>query len=394
MTSIKNLRIGIATMGTKAWLGGVSYVELLCKAVRSLPLEEQPQELFLVFHDMTQFVLYEKIAPFTNGIIVVGEHYASLEKHLTPPSAYCPSNKELFTKIDFFYPTAMHVMLGYCAAAWIPDFQHIHLPQFFHDEQSQYRNARIQEIADDAPFTVFSSKDAEKDFVSIHPNSPTQRWVLPFYSLPLNEWYSGNPLEIQQKYKLPDKFLIVCNQFWAHKNHVRVIEALAILKSRGLSIPIVCTGATDDPRSSDFMQFITESIANFNLSDDIHILGMIPRADQIQLIRRSAGVIQPSLFEGWSTVVEDARALGKTIFLSDLAVNIEQNPRFAHYFNRESSTELADLIQRELPTLTAGPDLNRENIARTEVLTLVSEYGRSFLKLSEACVNRFNSRSA
>ena len=33
--------------------------------------------------------------------------------------------------------------------------------------------------------------------------------------------------------------------------------------------------------------------------------------DQLRLMKESLGVIQPSLFEGWSTVIEDAKALNK-----------------------------------------------------------------------------------
>jgi hypothetical protein len=61
-------------------------------------------------------------------------------------------------------------------------------------------------------------------------------------------------------------------------------------------------------------------------------------------MRHSLAVIQPSLFEGWSTVVEDARCLGKKIILSDLLVQVEQNPQGSEFFERHSPQQLADLI--------------------------------------------------
>ena len=42
----------------------------------------------------------------------------------------------------------------------------------------------------------------------------------------------------------------------------------------------------------------------------ISILGFISRQDQLSLMRDAIAVIQPSLFEGWSTVVEDCKAIG------------------------------------------------------------------------------------
>ena len=53
-------------------------------------------------------------------------------------------------------------------------------------------------------------------------------------------------------------------------------------------------------------------------------------------MRKAMAVIQPSLFEGWSTVVEDARALGKPMILSDFPVQIEQDPPSSDYFERNN----------------------------------------------------------
>ena len=77
-------------------------------------------------------------------------------------------------------------------------------------------------------------------------------------------------------------------------------------------------------------------------------------------MRRSLAVIQPSLFEGWSSVVEESRMLGKTIILSDLAVHYEQAPDFAVYFDRNNAKDLAEKILDLLPRLSPGPD-HREN---------------------------------
>jgi hypothetical protein len=51
--------------------------------------------------------------------------------------------------------------------------------------------------------------------------------------------------------------------------------------------------------------------------------GLIERKEQIQLLRRCVAVVQPSLFEGWSTIIEDARIFGKR---TDVDIPQEQNP--------------------------------------------------------------------
>jgi len=56
-------------------------------------------------------------------------------------------------------------------------------------------------------------------------------------------------------------------------------------------------------------------------------------------------VINPSRFEGWSTTVEEARNLGKSVLLSDIDVHREQAPPRAGYFDPDRAGDLADKMQ-------------------------------------------------
>ena len=75
------------------------------------------------------------------------------------------------------------------------------------------------------------------------------------------------------------------------------------------------------------------------------MLGVISRADQLQLMRHSQAVVQPSLFEGWSTVIEDARSLQVPVLASNLAVNQEQLGNGGTYFDPHKPDELAALLK-------------------------------------------------
>jgi glycosyltransferase involved in cell wall biosynthesis len=75
------------------------------------------------------------------------------------------------------------------------------------------------------------------------------------------------------------------------------------------------------------------------------VLGIVPYEHMLALMRYSVAVINPSLFEGWSTVVEESRALGKEILLSDIVVHREQNPPRGRYFNTHIADDLATLMK-------------------------------------------------
>jgi hypothetical protein len=95
-------------------------------------------------------------------------------------------------------------------------------------------------------------------------------------------------------------------------------------------------------------------------------------------------VIQPSLFEGWSTVVEDARCLGKKLILSDFPVHLEQDPPGSVFFDRNSPEQLADLIGEWWEKLSSGPDVDQENLSLKRNKEDVQKFGYRFLEITKS----------
>jgi glycosyltransferase involved in cell wall biosynthesis len=73
---------------------------------------------------------------------------------------------------------------------------------------------------------------------------------------------------------------------------------------------------------------------------------MIPLPDVYALLRVSTALINPSRFEGWSTTVEEAKAFGVPMILSDLDVHREQTGGTARYFRTDDPAALADHLAR------------------------------------------------
>ena len=104
--------------------------------------------------------------------------------------------------------------------------------------------------------------------------------------------------------------------------------------------------------------------------------------DQIQLMRRCLAVIQPSRFEGWSTVVEDARTMGKPMIISDFPVHLEQNPPYSYFFSQGNPQGLAAVLQKVTTKLEPGPNSTIEAKVRGENLDRVQQFGRRFLEIA------------
>jgi glycosyltransferase involved in cell wall biosynthesis len=276
---------------------------------------------------------------------------------------------------------------------WIPDFQHKRLPQFFSDEELRVRDERFQGVVDDARHVVVSSEDARHDLIRWFPTGSTRTSVLSFVSVSSREWYEDEPGRVAAQFQLPEKFLIFPCQFWIHKNHRVLFEAIRILRDRGIAdICLVSTGQTHDNRHPQYFAGLQNHLEQHGLNPHIRILGLLPRQIQVQLVRRAAAVIQPSLFEGWSALVEDARTLGKRIYVSDIPVHREQQPTDATFFHPDRPDELAELVARDWPDLKPGPDLIRESEARVQERNRALAFARAFHQVLKRTTAKANER--
>ena len=243
-------------------------------------------------------------------------------------------------KIDIIFPLYEDCRFQNKGILWIPDFQHLHYPEFFPKDKLKEREESYDKYIRLAKTIVLSSKDAYCDYTDRFGSLNKDVFIVPFVS-EISEYRNIDLL--RKKYKLPEKFFIVSNQFYSHKNHIVVFKALAEAKARGYNdITIVCTGLMEDNRNPQYIDELNKIIKKYELKINLLILGLIPREDQLGLIKGS--VIQPSLFEGWSTVVEDAKSLRQNLVLSDIDVHFEQRLDNCIFFKRNDYLELAEIL--------------------------------------------------
>lgn len=230
--------------------------------------------------------------------------------------------------------------------AWIPDFQHVHLPHFFDRNELIYRDQEFKSFIQNSDRVIVSSMSAKSDINRFDPHCSNKVRVLRFAAITPNFVDQGHLESIKAKYNICKQFFYVPNQFWMHKNHDCLIEAVHILKDRYPEILLVCSGAMNDYRSADHVKNLIQKIEKHQLTNNIYLLGLIPYQDIASLMLQSIAVINPSLFEGWSTTVEETKALGLPIIVSDIPVHREQCDDHLHklFFDPNSSIALAECM--------------------------------------------------
>jgi glycosyltransferase involved in cell wall biosynthesis len=261
---------------------------------------------------------------------------------------------------------------------WIADFQHARLPQYFLSDELEARDRIFRETLDVADRIILSSKDAERDCHRFSPAHVQKTRVHPFPSgFAFQEMPSVEVGKVLDKYNIPKKFILVANQFWAHKNHLSVIESAKLLRERGGAIPIVLTGLPADYRdpANQLVSKVLQAISMAGLRDWVILLGQVPYNDLISLLRHAALVLQPSSFEGWSTTVQDAKALGRAVACSSISLHREQAPQAVGFFDPKQPTELVHLLEQCWPNLTSGPNLEAEQTALAIERQFATDYG-------------------
>jgi glycosyltransferase involved in cell wall biosynthesis len=269
--------------------------------------------------------------------------------------------------------------------SWLPDFQHLNFPENFSANEIEVRNATYIERIINSDLTIVSSFCALNDLANFCPGYQNKAAVLHFVvwidHAQLNRLQPGFGA-LKNRFGIEGEYFFLPNQFWKHKNHKVVFEAIKILKSRNQDILLVCTGNLEsrdqnDIHSQKLLSFLREN----NLQRNIRILGLIDEADLMCLMRNSIAVINPSYFEGWSTTVEECISMGKTILLSDIPVHKEQNPGAGHFFNPDDPEEVADLMRRIATGITNDFRSGLEERAKDLLPSRVNEFGNNYLKI-------------
>jgi glycosyltransferase involved in cell wall biosynthesis len=250
----------------------------------------------------------------------------------------------LAKRIDLVFESARFFgwRLPFPTIAWFPDFQHRRLPQLFSPAARWSRELGFRAQVASGRRIMLSSESALHDCREFYPRLPGGVSVVRFAALPALSQLAANPSEVLAQYGLPPRYFYLPNQFWRHKNHQVVVDALSILKRRDFDAVIASSGAPEDPREPGYFDGIMKLVEGRGLGTNFRYLGSIPRDHVYALFRTSVALINPSRFEGWSTTVEEAKSFGMPMILSDIDVHREQAGDTARYFGVDDPGLLAD----------------------------------------------------
>jgi glycosyltransferase involved in cell wall biosynthesis len=228
---------------------------------------------------------------------------------------------------------------------WYPDLQHERHPEFFATREVAERRRQWAFLKERANGLLVISRGVAQDAIAfgfpagrVHVSAPRPSFAADDLSL--------EPAAVARAFGVPTPFFVVCNQFWQHKNHDVVLQAVRLLNERRERVTVVFTGHTHDYRNARHFDGFIQRINRLGLWGNCRVLGRVDRPEQLALMRGAVAVIQPSLFEGRGLIVEEAQALGVPVLCSRLPVHAEAASAGTLFFEPKDASELATLMAR------------------------------------------------
>lgn len=358
MKSQSRLRLVVPTHGFDQWNGGVDFINYVHRALKTAALECQA-EVTMAHSSPALSARIRSSLRLAYSTAVRAVSGSKGRRFVTPTQSrnsipvrdvrrYCERTDS--TAFCSFFP------LKHTSQPWVGylfDFQHRRLRALFSDRQWHNRERSIRLMVSAAPALVVNSRSVVNDLAAFCGD----QILPPVLALPFTPFvhrlaFSADASETTKKHGLAAPYFIVCNHMWVHKDHATALRSFARYRelSGDRDTLLVFTGDTFDFRDSSHFRNLTRLARHLGVAGQLRVLGLIPKADQLALLRGAVALIQPTLCEGGpgGGSVFEAAGLGVQSIVSDIAVNLEIEHSTVRFFSAGNPESLAQQMRQAI----------------------------------------------
>jgi len=309
-----------------------------------------------------------------------------------PVFATSKKNKELFKNINLnllIIPTPFlsDIFFHVPYVVSIPDYMdkyYSHFPEYSF-KTKLVRSILYKYYGNNSILTVADSKQGADD---IHKFSHIKKekirvisYVPPGYIFKYKNMDKKTADRILKKYNLPEKFLFYPAQFWYHKNHIKLVKALKLIKEKkGIKIPLVLVG--DSSADKDNYQKVMDLAQGLNVKH----LGYVSDKEMVALYKKSTTLVFTSLGGPTNIPPLEAMVLSKPILCSNLFEMPKQIGSAGVFFNPFSEKDIADKIYRVWVDENLRKELIGQAREKSKEITL-ENYARKWKEVVNEALN-------
>ena len=297
-------------------------------------------------------------------------------------------------KIDFLiipFPSLFGFGNGIPYIASIPDLMHKYYPDF-PEYSLKERLTRDIVYKYSARYSVLNVVDSQQGLEDLHRflEIPKEKvrvipYIAPGYVYKYKDMELEETTKILAKYSLPEKFLFYPAQFWYHKNHIRLIKTLKLIKQRhGVKIPLILVGSSKGGYGK-----VVNLIKKLNIGDQVIHLGYVSDKEIVALYKKATTLVFPSLFGPTNIPPLEAMVLGTPVLCSNLFSMPEQVGDAGLLFDPFSIEDMAEKIYRIWIDENLRQELIKKGYQRVKDLTL-ENYAKQWEKIIKEALKKIN----
>jgi glycosyltransferase involved in cell wall biosynthesis len=237
-----------------------------------------------------------------------------------------------------FIPTIENVKL----ICTMHDVQELYFPAFFTPDQRAHRAVNYNKYIKNADAIIVSYKHVKEDILNFFQKQESSVHVvlLKMNNLWFKKYQNDSTLDLN--FKLPfSKYLLYPANMWIHKNHKNLVEAIKLLKDKGIIINIVFTG---DYRSKNG-EHIQELIELYHLQNQVKIVGIVSEIELYGLYKNTWGVVIPTLYEAGSFPLVESILMEIPVICSNVTSLPETIGNEDYIFDPRSIQSIADKME-------------------------------------------------
>ncbi|MDQ3336717.1 MAG: glycosyltransferase family 4 protein [Myxococcota bacterium] len=242
------------------------------------------------------------------------------------------------------FPTPMSepVDVPYVVTVWDLEHRlHPYFPELGAQGEWQARDHYYADALRRATYVITGTTVGRDEIARFYTVDPTRIRILPHPTPAFALDAPTSPLSVD----VPRPYVFYPAQFWSHKNHVGLLAAIAELARR--NVPMHCAIVGSDKGNRAHVQRRAEELG---ITDRIHFLGFVERADLVALYRNAYALAYASLCGPENLPPLEAMALGCPVINSDIPGAREQLGDAALLVDTLDAKAFADAIER-IPTV-------------------------------------------
>jgi len=274
-------------------------------------------------------------------------------------------------------PLSFEVGIPYIIA--IHDLMHLQHPEFPENSQNdelQWREYIFRNGSRYATFILADSETGKEDILHFYGEygvTADQVKVLPF--LPASYLPAEIPEneidEVKKKHNLPERYLFYPAQFWPHKNHARIYNALGNLKEQlNLEIPLVLCGSFAGQLRKETYEELNRIADQRGISNQIIYLGYLPEGDMGAVYAGAAALVMPTFHGPTNIPVLEAWVYGCPVITSNVRGIRDQAGDAAVLVDPSSVDEIAEGIRKLWTDYEFSKDMANRGRKRISLYTL------------------------